>query len=71
VPWRRGELSGAVLLDGALAALDCRLERVVEAGDHVLALLEVTAVPVLGEEGSPLLRLRGRWVDETGSPAGR
>jgi flavin reductase (DIM6/NTAB) family NADH-FMN oxidoreductase RutF len=71
VPWRRGELSGAVLLDGALAALDCRLERVVEGGDHVLALLEVTAVPVLGEEGSPLLRLRGRWVDETGSPAGR
>jgi flavin reductase (DIM6/NTAB) family NADH-FMN oxidoreductase RutF len=71
VPWRRGELSGAVLLDGALAALDCRLERVVEAGDHVLALLEVTAVPVLGEGGSPLLRLRGRWVDETGSPAGR
>ena len=63
VPWRRGEVSGAILLDGGLAALDCRLERTVEAGDHVLALLRVEAVPVLNEAAAPLIRLRGRYTD--------
>ena len=34
-----------------LAALDCRLDRLVAAGDHVLALLEVEDVPVLDAGG--------------------
>ena len=59
------------MLEGGLAALDCRLERLVEAGDHVLALLEVTAVPVLAGGSAPLVRLRGRYVDAAGEPAGR
>ena len=63
VPWHRAPVSGAIVLDGGLAALDCRLDRVVEAGDHVLALLEVVAVPVLSGAGDPLLRFRGRYVD--------
>lgn len=70
VPWVRGS-SGAILLTDAPAALDCRLDRLVPAGDHVLAVLEVTGVPVLDESVSPLLRLRGRFVDETGGLAGR
>ena len=71
MPWRRAEDSGAIVLEEGLAALDCRLERLVEAGDHVLALLEVTDVPVLAPGGAPLLRLRGRYVDAAGQPAGR
>jgi flavin reductase (DIM6/NTAB) family NADH-FMN oxidoreductase RutF len=63
VPWRRAELSGAIVLERGLAALDCRLERTVEAGDHVLALLRVEAVAVLDEAARPLLRLRGRFTD--------
>ena len=43
----------------------------VEAGDHVLVLLEVEDVPVLTLEGSPLLRLSGRYVDRSGGAAGR
>ncbi len=70
VPWIRGS-SGGILLTDAPAALDCRVERLVRAGDHVLALLEVTGVPVLDESVRPLLRLRGRYVDETGNAAGR
>jgi flavin reductase (DIM6/NTAB) family NADH-FMN oxidoreductase RutF len=66
VPWSRAAVSGAILLDDGLAALDCRLERMVEAGDHVLALLEVAEVPVLAERGAPLIRLRGRYVGEAG-----
>ena len=71
VPWTRAPGSGAIVLTDAAAALDCRLERLVEAGDHVLALLEVDDVPVLNPEARPLLRLRGRFVDESGAAAGR
>jgi flavin reductase (DIM6/NTAB) family NADH-FMN oxidoreductase RutF len=71
LPWTRAEGSGAIVLSGGLAALDCRLERVVDVGDHVLALLAVEDVPVLTASGHPLLRLRGRFVDETGHPVAR
>src|SRR5690242_2728108 len=62
VPWRRGAMSGAILLEDGLAALDCRLERTVAAGDHVLALLRVEEVPVLNDGGRPLVRHRGRYT---------
>jgi flavin reductase (DIM6/NTAB) family NADH-FMN oxidoreductase RutF len=71
VPWTRAPGSGAVVLERAPAALDCRLDRLIDAGDHVLALLVVDAVPVLNPGARPLLRLRGRFVDETGGLAGR
>ncbi|TQN43975.1 flavin reductase (DIM6/NTAB) family NADH-FMN oxidoreductase RutF [Blastococcus colisei] len=71
VPWSRAPGSDAIVLDDGLAALDCRLERLVEAGDHVVALLAVEAVPVLDADARPLLRLRGRYVDESGSPRPR
>ena len=70
VPWSRAPVSDAIVLDGALAALDGTVHAVVEAGDHVLVLLEVQSVPVLGA-GDPLVRLRGRWTDPTGAPLRR
>ena len=71
VPWTRAPHSGAIVLAGGLAALDCRLDRVVEAGDHVVALLAVEGVPVLNPGARPLMRLRGRYADESGSPLAR
>ena len=71
VPWTRAPASGGIVLPGGLVALDCRLERLVAAGDHVLALLEVTDVPLVDPGARPLLRLRGRYVDASGEPAGR
>jgi flavin reductase (DIM6/NTAB) family NADH-FMN oxidoreductase RutF len=71
VPWTRAAGSGAIVLDDAPAALDCRLERLVPAGDHVLALLVLADVPVLNAGARPLLRLRGRYVDESSSPLTR
>jgi flavin reductase (DIM6/NTAB) family NADH-FMN oxidoreductase RutF len=71
VPWTRAPASEAIVLEGGLAALDCRLDRLVEAGDHVLALLAIEMVPVLNQDARPLLRLRGRYVDEFGGTAGR
>jgi hypothetical protein len=37
----------------------------------VLALLLIDDVAALNPGAAPLLRLRGRYVDETGSAAGR
>ena len=71
LPWTRAAGSGAIVLDDAPAALDCRLERLVPAGDHVLALLVLEDVPVLNPAARPLLRLRGRYVDESGHPLTR
>ena len=71
VPWTRAAGSGAIVLSGGLVAVDCRLERLVEAGDHVLALLGVEDVLPGNSAAAPLLRHRGRYVDETGHPAGR
>jgi flavin reductase (DIM6/NTAB) family NADH-FMN oxidoreductase RutF len=62
VPWTRAP-GGAIVLSGGLVALDCSLERLMPAGDHVLALLVVESVPVLDEHGAPLLRLRGRYAE--------
>ena len=71
VPWTRAGASDAIVVTGGLVALDCRLDRMVEAGDHVIALLLVEAVLPGDAAAAPLLRHRGRYVDETGSPAGR
>jgi len=64
IPWTRATHSGAIVLTGGLAALDCRLDSLVPAGDHVLALLTVEDVPVLGGAAPPLIRLRGRFAPD-------
>jgi flavin reductase (DIM6/NTAB) family NADH-FMN oxidoreductase RutF len=52
VAWSRGE-TGVPLLDGALSTLECRLERVLEAGDHAVIFGEVVRAEC--REGQPLL----------------
>ena len=71
VPWSRAPRSDAIVLSGGLVALDCGLERLVEAGDHVLALLRIEETLLGDALAAPLLRHRGRYLDQTGSPAGR
>ena len=52
--------SGSPLLEGALAWIDCDIDSVVEAGDHVLVLGKVRDLGV-GHEGSPLVFFRGGY----------
>ncbi len=62
VPHRRGAISGALMPEGGLAALECSVTSRIEAGDHVLLIGAVTAVAYLAESGDPLIRFRGRYL---------
>jgi flavin reductase (DIM6/NTAB) family NADH-FMN oxidoreductase RutF len=52
--WRRG-LSGAPILEDALAYIECELASMVAAGDHELALGRVVDGALLGGDEQPLL----------------
>lgn len=58
VPHSRGEVSRALIPSGGLAALECAVDQRVEAGDHLLVVARVTAVPYATDSGSPLIRHR-------------
>ncbi|MFV0129206.1 flavin reductase family protein [Streptomyces sp. HMX112] len=61
IPRTRGEVSGAPLVGGALAVLECRTEQRVEAGDHTLVIGRVLTVGLPSGEGDPLMYFRGRY----------
>ncbi len=61
VPHVRGPSSGALIPAGGLACLECSVARLVPAGDHLVVISEVTAVPYVAETGDPLIRFRGRY----------
>ena len=61
VPWRPSP-SGAPVLEGTLAWIDCSLEQLVEAGDHYIALGRVRSLDVSAEEGTePLVFFKGGY----------
>ena len=64
-------VTGAALLDGALAAFECRVRQEVDAEDHVLVLGEVIAQET-GEAESPLLFYRSQYagLDRSQPPSG-
>lgn len=61
IPYLRGEYSGAPLVGGALATLECRTEQRVPAGDHTLVIGRVLTARVPSAEGGPLTYFRGRY----------
>ena len=61
VPHRRAPVSGALIAEGGLAALDCRATQRLPAGDHVLVIAKVLGVPYVAESGDPLVRYRGGY----------
>jgi flavin reductase (DIM6/NTAB) family NADH-FMN oxidoreductase RutF len=62
VPHRRGPDSGALIVDGGLAALECAAAQVIPAGDHLLVIAQVTGVPYVADAGEPLIRFRRRYL---------
>ncbi|WP_309053956.1 flavin reductase family protein [Streptomyces sp.] len=61
LPYTRGEVSGAPLMGGALATLECRTENRVVAGDHTLVIGRVLAVGLPSAEAEPLTYFRGKY----------
>ncbi|GII79386.1 reductase [Sphaerisporangium rufum] len=60
-PHHRGEHTGALVLDGGVAALEAETTQVVPAGDHTLFLARVLAVAYVDPTRPPLIRLRARY----------
>ena len=52
--------SGVPILDDCLAWIDCRMWKVVEAGDHLILLGEVVGCGA-GDPGPPLIFFRGEF----------
>ncbi|MFG2227438.1 flavin reductase family protein [Streptomyces sp. NPDC048644] len=61
LPHVRGEASGAPLIGGALATLECRTEQRVVAGDHTLVIGRVLTASVPGDDTGPLTHFRGKY----------
>ena len=62
VPHRRGLASGALIVEGGLAALECSVEQVLPGGDHLLVVAGVTNVPYVSDAGDPLIRFRRHYL---------
>ena len=61
LPHTLGPVTGAVVLDGALAALECRTVSVTDAGDHTVLIGEVLGLSVPDPAAAPLLYYEGRY----------
>ncbi|AEW94817.1 MULTISPECIES: flavin reductase family protein [Streptomycetaceae] len=61
VAYRRGAATGAPLLGGALATLECRTTQRVPAGDHTLVIGLVLDARTPSASGRPLTYFRGRY----------
>lgn len=58
--WTPGRVSGAALLDSAIATLECETTGTADGGDHTIIVGRVTAASV-GELDAPLLYVDGRY----------
>lgn len=56
-----GSVTGAALIDGALATLECRTVSTTDAGDHTVLIGEVLALGVPDPHAEPLLHYEGRY----------
>ena len=56
-----GPETGCVLVDDALATLECRVWSQADGGDHTLVVAEVLALAVPHPEGRPLLYVDGGY----------
>jgi len=62
VPHQRGSVSGALVPDAGLTALECEVTARIPAGDHLLVVAQVVNVPYIAESGDPLIRFRGGYL---------
>jgi flavin reductase (DIM6/NTAB) family NADH-FMN oxidoreductase RutF len=61
LPHSVGPVTGAAVVDGALASLECRTVSTADAGDHTVVIGEVLGLGVPDPDGDPLLYYEGRY----------
>jgi flavin reductase len=61
VAWHPGPVTGAPLLDGALAYLECDVEAAYDGGDHTIFVGRARRVERARADGDPLLHFGGRY----------
>lgn len=62
VPHRRGSATGAAVLEGALAAVECRTWATYPGGDHTIVVGEVLAIDLPAQAPPPLLFHASRYA---------
>lgn len=60
-PHTRGEHTRALVLEEALAAMECRVRHTVEVGDHTVFFADVIGMPAVRGQGAALVRRVGRY----------
>ena len=60
VNWKNWE-TGAPILDGAIAAIDCVRKKLIDAGDHIIILGEVLRAEKFSEQ-DPLIYFNGKYA---------
>jgi flavin reductase (DIM6/NTAB) family NADH-FMN oxidoreductase RutF len=60
VAWTSSPVSGSPVIEGIVSWIDCRIERVVDAGDHWFVVGLVEDLDVSAPEPDPLLFFRGK-----------
>jgi flavin reductase (DIM6/NTAB) family NADH-FMN oxidoreductase RutF len=71
--WHRGPATGHVILDEAVAALECVTEQRVVVADHVLMIARVVGVQSRNPGAAPLVHFRNRYrtvADPASEPGG-
>lgn len=63
VPHRISESTGAPVIEGSLAVLECRTVQVVPAGDHSIVLGAVLGAELHEDTARPLTYFRGGFLD--------
>ena len=61
VPVTPGPVTGAPVLEGALAVIECRTVSTTDAGDHTVVLGEVLGASVPAPDAEPLLYYQGGY----------
>ena len=61
IPHHTGPVTGAPILDAALATLECRTTAVHDGGDHSIVVGEVVGVTEQGGEAGPLIHYSGQY----------
>jgi flavin reductase (DIM6/NTAB) family NADH-FMN oxidoreductase RutF len=61
IPFHRGRLTGAALLDASIGWLECRTTAVHPGGDHSIVVAQVTGVELGPDRTDPLLYFRSGY----------